>query len=277
MGAIANDGVYNPPTIIGAVVRPDGTRVPPDRPADSGPRRAVSAQAARTLRQMLESVTTDGTGKAAQVPGYSTAGKTGTAQKIDPETHRYAPGRYVAWFSGFVPAMEPALVIVVMVDEPKGLHRHGGDVAAPVFSRIAEPVLQYLGVPPDGDGALVIDAPLVARNAPPRRPAPPTALPASRKGAATVGRTGDAAGAATAPATASILGFAVPISTSRAPATTPGTMPDVTGLSLRQAIETLAGLGLNCATERGGPRVSRQMPPPGTAVSAQTRCALMCE
>jgi cell division protein FtsI (penicillin-binding protein 3) len=278
MGAIANDGVYNPPTILRAFVRPDGTRVSPERPADFGPHRAVSAQAARTLRQMLESVTTDGSGKAALVPGYSTAGKTGTAQKIDPETHRYAPGRYAAWFAGFVPAMEPALVIVVMVDEPKGLHRHGGDVSAPVFSRIAEPVLQYLQVPPDGDGALVIDAPLTAKNELPRRLAPPKAVPASRKGAKGAGAAGDQdANTVPAPANASMLGFVVPITTKAAPATAPGTMPDVTGLSLRQAIETLATLGLNCVTERTGPRVSRQVPPPGTPVSATTRCGLMCE
>ena len=275
LGAIANDGIYNPPTIVGAFVRPDGTRVAPERAAGSGPRRAVSAQAARTLRHMLESVTTDGTGKAARVPGYSAAGKTGTAQKIDPATRRYAPGKYVAWFSGFVPAMEPALVIVVMVDEPRGLHRHGGDVSAPVFSRIAEPVLQYLGVPPDVDGSLVIDAPLVAKNAPPRRAPAPKAVPASRRTAgAAAGRDGKEAPATT---TASMLGFVVPIAVKPAAPTAPGTMPDVTGLSLRQAIETLAGLGLNCATERAGPRVSRQVPPAGSPVNKSTRCALMCE
>ena len=77
---------------------------------------------------------------------------------------------------------------------------------------------------------------------------------------------------------ASILGIPLPAGDLPAKKTVaPGTMPDVTGLSLRQAIETLAGLGLNCAAERGGPRVSRQVPPPGTPVTGTTRCAVISE
>jgi cell division protein FtsI (penicillin-binding protein 3) len=285
MGAIANDGVYNPPFAVQAFVPPDGARVEPDRPADFGPRRAVSARAAQTLRHMLQSVTEDGTGMAARVPGYSSAGKTGTAQKIDPRTRRYARGRYVAWFAGFVPALRPELVLVVMVDEPRGMRTHGGDVSAPVFARVAGPVLEYLGVPPDVDGTLVIDRPLIAA-APAAgrsgtgRPAPAAErrTPGStRGGARAAARTQADGAAAVVPALASILGIPLPAGASAPPATPPGTMPDVTGLSLRQAIETLAGLGLNCATERGGPRVSRQVPPPGTPVTGKTRCALISE
>jgi cell division protein FtsI (penicillin-binding protein 3) len=280
MGAIANDGVYNPPFVVQAVVAPDGTRAEPGRPDDFGPRRAMSARSAQTLRHMLQSVTADGTGQAARVPGYSTAGKTGTAQKIDPGTRRYARGRYVAWFAGFVPALKPELVLVVMVDEPRGLKTHGGDVAAPVFSRVAEPVLQYLGVPPDVDGTLVIDRPLVAAaDAPSRGPAgrPVPAADRRRAGAQRGGARAQDGAAAPVPARASIFGIPLPLALSGQPAATPGVMPDLTGLSLRQAIETLAGLGLNCATERGGPLVSRQVPPPGTPVTARTRCAVISE
>jgi cell division protein FtsI (penicillin-binding protein 3) len=286
MGAIANDGVYNPPFVVQAFVRPDGTRVAPERPADFGPRRAVSARAARTLRHMLQSVTEDGTGKAARVAGYSTAGKTGTAQKIDPKTRRYERGRYVAWFAGFVPAMKPELVLVVMVDEPRGPKTHGGDVSAPVFARVAEPVLQYLGVPPDVDGTLVIDRSLRAASADTGRGAADRPVPAAerrpggapRRGSArAAGRVADGAGAVPLPALASILGIPLPAGRPAKRAAAPGTMPDVTGMSLRQAIETLAGLGLNCAAERGGPRVSRQVPPPGTPVTGATRCAVISE
>jgi len=285
MGAIANDGIYNPPFVVQSFVRPDGARVTPERPADFGPQRAVSARAAQTLRHMLQSVTEDGTGKAARVPGYSTGGKTGTAQKIDPKSRRYERGRYVAWFAGFVPAMKPELVLVIMVDEPHGPKTHGGDVSAPVFARVAEPVLQYLGVPPDVDGTLVINRPLRAAVDTGRgaadRPVPaadrrPAGAP--RGGSArAAGRAAAGAGATPTPMLASILGIPRPAGPAARKAAAPGTMPDVTGLSLRQAIETLAGMGLNCAAERGGPRVSRQVPPPGTPVTGATRCAVISE
>src|SRR5439155_18160664 len=84
-----------------------------------------------------------------------------TAQKVD-QTGRYARGRYVSWFAGFVPAGRPALAIVVMVDEPRGAKFHGGDVAAPVFARIAQPTLMYLKVPPDHEDPLVFDRSLQA-------------------------------------------------------------------------------------------------------------------
>ncbi|MEJ7711662.1 MAG: penicillin-binding transpeptidase domain-containing protein [Pyrinomonadaceae bacterium] len=97
---------------------------------------------------MLESVTLDGTAKRAQLDGYTAAGKTGTAQKIDPRTHAYSKTKYVASFVGFAPATDPSVVIAVVVDEPSGAY-HGGDVAAPVFREIAERVLPLMNVAPD--------------------------------------------------------------------------------------------------------------------------------
>src|SRR5437764_14384013 len=97
---------------------------------------------------MLESVTLNGTAKRAQLNGYSAAGKTGTAQKIDPKTHAYSKTKYIGSFVGFAPVENPAVVIIVVIDEPVGSY-HGGDVAAPVFQEIAEQILPDLNVAPD--------------------------------------------------------------------------------------------------------------------------------
>jgi cell division protein FtsI (penicillin-binding protein 3) len=329
LGAVANDGVYNPPHLVEAFLSPDNTETPPERRPEDVPRRVVSAQSARTLRHMLQSVTIDGTGKSAQVPGYTAGGKTGTAQKIDPATRRYSKSRYVAWFAGFVPADTPALAIVVMVDEPKGPKFHGGDVAAPVFSRVAEPALRYLGVKPDLDRPLVIDDSLRAA-APGQDEVAPAALkgarpvtvrvasnlggsdltpaglsrfdalsrpavlarntaPAGARGtagargiAAPRGTPGARGAAATVPAQASILGLPVG-GTRPAPGAAPGAatgivaMPDLSGMSLRQATEALASLGLSCSSQSSGPRVVHQTPEAGAPVVPGSRCALVCE
>ncbi len=99
---------------------------------------------------MLEAVTLNGTAKLAQLDGYTAAGKTGTAQKIDPVTKTYSTTKHVASFVGFAPVNNPAVVIVVVVDEPSGAY-HGGDVAAPIFRDIAERILPEMGVVPDTD------------------------------------------------------------------------------------------------------------------------------
>jgi len=97
---------------------------------------------------MLEDVVTDGTAKTSKLEGYRAAGKTGTAQKIDPVTRRYSSSKYVASFAGFAPVSDPRIALVVVVDEPKGQY-YGGEVAAPVFKRIVEQVLQLKSVVPD--------------------------------------------------------------------------------------------------------------------------------
>jgi len=110
-------------------------------------RRAMSARTARILRKMLAGVVQRGTGRAAKPRGYSAAGKTGTAQQIDPATRAYSEDRYVVSFVGFTPAERPRLVIFVSIDYPK-TRISGGAVAAPVFREIAEKTLRYLRVPP---------------------------------------------------------------------------------------------------------------------------------
>jgi cell division protein FtsI (penicillin-binding protein 3) len=144
--AIADYGMYHPPRLALHYVGPDGKTEaierPPEAPAEH---RVMSEHAARTLLTIMQGVTEDGTAKAAAIPGYPVAGKTGTAQKVT--GGRYDPSKYLASFVGIVPADKPRLVIAVMIDEPQGTH-YGGLVAAPAFKAIGEAALRYLGVAP---------------------------------------------------------------------------------------------------------------------------------
>jgi cell division protein FtsI (penicillin-binding protein 3) len=143
--AVANGGNLMRPYVIRSLRTPDGTQA-----RDTGPvvvRRVISESTAHTLLEILTSVVEEGTGKDAAVPGYAVAGKTGTAQKVDPATGRYSHRKVVASFVGAVPAEAPRLVILVMIDEPETL-RWGGSIAAPTFREIARDALKYLRVPP---------------------------------------------------------------------------------------------------------------------------------
>jgi cell division protein FtsI (penicillin-binding protein 3) len=143
--SVASGGVYHPPRIGLRIVGPDGKGEPIPGAADRSDRRVVSERASRTLLEIMRKVTEEkGTAKAAAIPGYPVAGKTGTAQKV--ANGHYAPGKYIASFIGVVPANDPRLVIAVVVDEPKPVHL-GGQVAAPAFREIAEAALKYLSVP----------------------------------------------------------------------------------------------------------------------------------
>ena len=140
---IANGGVRIQPHVVDRVngkpvVKTTGTRV-------------ISKRVAAQLTRMLEHVVSErGTGALATIPGYTVAGKTGTAQKIDPKTHRYSDTEYGAWFVGFAPVTNPRIVALVMIDDPKGAAHQGGAVAAPVFSQLAGRALTVLGVPKSG-------------------------------------------------------------------------------------------------------------------------------
>jgi cell division protein FtsI (penicillin-binding protein 3)/stage V sporulation protein D (sporulation-specific penicillin-binding protein) len=137
--AIANGGVLVRPHLVERV---DGRAI-----ATTKKRRVVSRSVSEQMLSMLRGVVLEGTGTEAAIPGYTVAGKTGTAAKIDPNG-RYSTSRYVASFVGLVPATKPQLVIMVMVDEPRG-NIYGGVVAAPAFREIARFNLQHLEVPPD--------------------------------------------------------------------------------------------------------------------------------
>lgn len=150
ISTIANDGVYTPPRIVAGVTKPNVT-VPQTiafKPPAS--HRVVSTMTAAEMKQMMEDVVLFGTAKRAILDGYTSAGKTGTAQKVDPATGRYSKTKYVASFSGFTPVNSPAVSIVVVIDSAVGLHQ-GGQVCAPVWNRIAQQVLAYLHVPHDAD------------------------------------------------------------------------------------------------------------------------------
>ena len=146
-GALANDGVRIAPHLIREIRNTSGG--PSYRP-NPEQRRVISRETASALRGMLEGVTLNGTAKKAQLDGYTAAGKTGTAQKIDAKTKTYSKTKFVASFVGFAPVNNPAVVIIVVIDEPGGAY-HGGDVAAPVFRQIAEQILPEMGVIPDTD------------------------------------------------------------------------------------------------------------------------------
>ncbi|MGD0263431.1 MAG: penicillin-binding transpeptidase domain-containing protein [Candidatus Methylomirabilota bacterium] len=143
--AVANGGNLVRPHVVHALKVQDGSL---SREVDPGViRRVISAETAQTLLEMLRGVVEDGTGKEAALEEYTVAGKTGTAQKMDPATGRYSHQKIVASFVGAVPAESPRLVILVLIDEPEAL-RWGGSIAAPTFREIARDALQYLQVPP---------------------------------------------------------------------------------------------------------------------------------
>jgi cell division protein FtsI/penicillin-binding protein 2 len=143
---IANGGNLMKPRLIREVMGEDGKPLEPFKPVVV--RRVVSEATARLVTEMLTGCVDEGTGKSAQVPGYSVAGKTGSAQKASTTGRGYAAGKFVASFMGFLPAKNPELVICVVVDEPKGSH-WGATVAAPVFQEIGRQAMWYLKVPPD--------------------------------------------------------------------------------------------------------------------------------
>ena len=146
VSAIANDGVLMKPYVVAEVRDQKGQRMKEIHPQVK--RRVVSPATAHTLTTIMEGVVSSGTGTKAAIPGFRVAGKTGTAQKVDPRTGTYSSALSIGPFVGFVPADAPRLTIIVVIDEPQG-EAWGGVVAAPVFRRVGEQVLTYLGVPRD--------------------------------------------------------------------------------------------------------------------------------
>jgi cell division protein FtsI (penicillin-binding protein 3) len=146
VSAIANDGVLMKPYVVSEVKDQKGQPAKDILPQVR--RRVLSPATARTLTTIMEGVVTSGTGTKAAIPGFRVAGKTGTAQKVDTRTGAYSSAMSIGSFVGFVPADAPRLAMIVVIDEPQG-EAWGGVVAAPVFRRVGEQVLTYLGVPRD--------------------------------------------------------------------------------------------------------------------------------
>jgi cell division protein FtsI (penicillin-binding protein 3) len=146
VSTMANDGVYVAPRIVAATTQPQS--VPETAPQTIAfhpvnERRVLSSFTAAEMRQMMQGVVLHGTGTKAKLIGYSSAGKTGTGQKVDPDTHAYSRTKYVASFAGFAPINNPSITVAVILDSAVGLHQ-GGQISAPVFQRIAQQVLEYL-------------------------------------------------------------------------------------------------------------------------------------
>jgi cell division protein FtsI (penicillin-binding protein 3) len=148
VSAIANGGTLYKPHVVEQLRRGDQllSLNGPLAPGES--KEVIRPETAATLRRLMEGVILNGTGPLARLDGWTAAGKTGSAQKIDPATGRYSPTQLIASFTGFAPINDPAVTILVSLDSPVGQHE-GGQVAAPVFKRVAEQVLSYLNVPRD--------------------------------------------------------------------------------------------------------------------------------
>ena len=147
ISAFANDGVWVAPRIVATTTQPESApQTVVFHPQQE--RRVISPMTAAQMRQMMRGVVLHGTGRKAVLEGYSAAGKTGTAQKVDPDTGAYSRTKYVGSFAGFAPINNPAITVAVILDSAVGLHQ-GGQVAAPVFQRIAQQVLEYMHVPHD--------------------------------------------------------------------------------------------------------------------------------
>ncbi len=147
ISTIANDGVRVPPRIVAGTMQPQNTPQTISFQPATGTR-VISTLTAAQMRQMMQGVVLHGTGRRAILEGYSSAGKTGTAQKVDPATGAYSKTKYVGSFAGFAPVNNPQIAVAVILDSAVGLHQ-GGQVCAPVFQRIMQQVLEYLHVPHD--------------------------------------------------------------------------------------------------------------------------------
>ncbi len=246
LGAIANGGRLLDPILVrrivdarGAIVREWPTHVR---------REVVSESVAKTVAEMLTAVVEEGgTGVEAALEGFRVAGKTATAQKVDPATGQYSEQKYTASFMGFVPAERPRLVIVVTLDEPMIGH-YGGDLAGPVFRRVAESSLRYLGVSPAHTQTRI--STVTASDDPVDRKTPPSTEVAALPN----------------PAPREV-GPPLP-STVR--------VPDAMGMGARDALRALGAAGLVPVVEGTG-RLVKQIPPPGAGVPRGSSVRIVLE
>jgi cell division protein FtsI (penicillin-binding protein 3) len=232
VGAVANGGYLMKPYVVRALEDASGRQVQAFKPV--AVRRVLEPRTIATLTDILKGVVRNGTGIKANVPGYTVAGKTGTAQKID-ASGRYSMIDHVASFVGFVPAARPAIVILVSLDTPRGPQNQGGDVAAPVFARVAEDALRHLAVSSEDPDRVLRATAYRAHPATPAayHPEPPAGLPD----------------------------------------TDPGVMPDLRGRPAREAAIAAARRGLTVEL-RGSGRVAGQAPEPGTRLEPGMVCLL---
>jgi len=270
--AVANGGYLMQPRLVRAVVAASGHTVEKRGPVMV--RQVISSATAAEIMDMMRRTVESGTGTTAAIPGYSVAGKTGTAQV--PGVGGYEPNVYVSSFLGFAPAVHPAFGMLVMVYEPKGDNYYGAEVAAPVFQQLGAKILHYLDVPYDLPlPATPLPAPATSRAAAGSAPVLPalTGYPVSsaRQILFQMGLNVDVSGAGTVvtgqqPAAGSPAGPPVTLYTRTPPPGAAVTVPNLTGLSLKLADQVLFGLDLSLDAAGTGV-ASRQNPAPGSQVA----------
>jgi len=325
VSTIANGGVYLPPHVlmpgqvdangqrsaaplVATAFKPGGDL---PNPLPPGAHRVLTELTAAQMRKMMEGVVLFGTGKGAQLNGYSSGGKTGTAQKIDPATHTYSKTMHVASFAGIAPINNPVISVAVIIDNPKGASYYGAAVSAPVFAEVAQQVLEYLGVVHDIDvrpphAASKSEKPVVEDDAgdhpgdinalyaaandlpsdDPLRAAqnPPAAAAQAATDAAKQAANSAAAGKGTA--AAAQVATAAPQSAAqqtKAPGQSTVTVnearrlqvPSLIGLPVRKVIEQAAAAGLEVQITGNG-TVREQAPAAGTMVAPGTQIVVRC-
>lgn len=237
LGAIANDGRLMKPYVVRRILDQKGNPVKEFFP--QAVRQVLSPETARLMRQLLSRVTEPGgTAPQAAIEGILVGGKTGTAQKVSQETKHYAPGKYISTFMGFLPVENPSLVILVVLDEPKGSH-YGGVVCAPIFKGIAEQTLSILGVRRP--------AAVVPYESPQEKPDMTPWLMAQKPKEEENGPSSDP--------------------------TIKRVMPDLRGLTMRKVLDVMKGYEMPVAFQGTGKAVT-QWPLPGAALSQRTRCQI---
>jgi cell division protein FtsI (penicillin-binding protein 3) len=308
VSTIANGGTYLPPHIL--LTDPDSetatqTRATPFKPGGdlpnplpSGAHRVIAELSAAQMRKMMEGVVLFGTGKSSQLNGYSSGGKTGTAQKIDPNTHTYSKTMHIASFAGFAPVNNPVISVAIIMDSPKGAY-YGADVSAPVFADVAQQVLEYLGVPHD------VDLRPAAKSSKPAAPIkeddeeqdesdvkalydavndlpsddPLRAPPLQKTVVAAPQPAGQNAAANTKSPSQSPPAAAQSLAATQAVTVSDGTrlrVPSLLGLPVRKVIEQAAAAGLEVQIVGNG-TARQQAPDPGTMVAPGTKIVVRCK
>ncbi|MEW6266468.1 MAG: penicillin-binding protein [Thermodesulfobacteriota bacterium] len=278
MAALANDGLLMKPYMVSRITDASGRVIKKTEP--EAIRQVVSPQTTRQVKEMLRLVVTEGgTGTRAECPGYPSAGKTGTAQKLDRATGTYSDRKYYSVFVGFAPYENPELAILVAVDEPAD-QTYGGLVAAPVFKEIVEQVLPILNVPPsppppDPEMAEKLKAAGLKNQ--------PQKAPAALAAAAKLNKTGLEAAAATTKdklrpmetaALAKVRELDL-VSRTRG-GTDPGVMPDVVGLPMRRVLDLMSRYDVKVEFKGSG-RAVWQKPTPGESLQSGQVCQVKFE
>ena len=229
ISAVANGGMLYRPYIVDKITAPDGKLVLQNQPTPV--RQVISKATASQMTNVLKQVVSEGTGHLAQIPGINVAGKTGTAQKVDPKTGAYSTTDFIASFTAFAPAEDPKIAVLVIIDTPKSDEGHqGGTLGGPPAKAIIEGALQYYGLPVDKDTLSTVSI---------------------------------------SPSDSAVRPTPKPVTPERTPVGGEVVVPDLTGLTMRQVGEALTKSELHFNFTGSG-LVNQQSPPAGKVVTKGT-------